>query len=402
MFLGIPIEFYFFALILLFVALFHNHVLKTALIGLAIVSLYKIGYAEFKTGTGINGFAGHLVHEWVIITNLLCLLVGFALLSNHFERSNVTDTISVILPNGWQGAFVLLAFVFFISSFLDNIVAAIIGATIASRLFKRKVHIGYLAAIVAASNAGGSGSVVGDTTTTMMWLAGVPPIEVLHGYIAAFVALFVSGYFAAKQQHSYQPIIRSDKSKNNIDWGRIFIVFFILITAIITNVVVNIKFNHLADYFPFIGVSVWIALFILVPLRKPDWSVIPGAFKGSIFLLALVLTASMMPVEKLPPASWYSTFGLGFLSSVFDNIPLTALGIKQDNYDWGVLAYAVGYGGSMIWFGSSAGVAVANLFPEAKSVGRWVKEGWHVTLAYIIGFAAIMLIWGWNPIPIPK
>ena len=402
MFLGIPIEFYFFALILLFVALFHNHVLKTALIGLAIVSLYKIGYAEFKTGTGINGFAGHLVHEWVIITNLLCLLVGFALLSNHFERSNVTDTISVILPNGWQGAFVLLAFVFFISSFLDNIAAAIIGATIASRLFKKKVHIGYLAAIVAASNAGGSGSVVGDTTTTMMWLAGVPPIEVLHGYIAAFVALLVSGYFAAKQQHSYQPIIRSDKSKNNIDWGRIFIVFFILITAIITNVVVNIKFNHLADYFPFIGVSVWIALFILVPLRKPDWSVIPGAFKGSIFLLALVLTASMMPVEKLPPASWYSTFGLGFLSSVFDNIPLTALGIKQDNYDWGVLAYAVGYGGSMIWFGSSAGVAVANLFPEAKSVGRWVKEGWHVTLAYIIGFAAIMLIWGWNPIPIPK
>ena len=402
MFLGIPIEFYFFALILLFVALFHNHVLKTALIGLAIVSLYKIGYAEFKTGTGINGFADHLVHEWVIITNLLCLLVGFALLSNHFERSNVTDTISVILPNGWKGAFVLLAFVFFISSFLDNIAAAIIGATIASRLFKKKVHIGYLAAIVAASNAGGSGSVVGDTTTTMMWLAGVPPIEVLHGYIAAFVALFVSGYFAAKQQHSYQPIIRSDKSKNNIDWGRIFIVFFILITAIITNVVVNIKFNYLADYFPFIGVSVWIALFILVPLRKPDWSLIPGAFKGSIFLLALVLTASMMPVEKLPPASWYSTFGLGFLSSVFDNIPLTALGIKQDNYDWGVLAYAVGYGGSMIWFGSSAGVAVANLFPEAKSVGRWVKEGWHVTLAYIIGFAAIMLIWGWNPIPIPK
>jgi Na+/H+ antiporter NhaD/arsenite permease-like protein len=402
MFLGISIEFYLFALILLFVALFHNHVLKTALIGLAIVSLYKIGYAEFKTGTGINGFASHLVHEWVIITNLLCLLVGFALLSNHFERSNVTDAISVILPNGWQGEFVLLAFVFFTSSFLDNIAAAIIGATIASRLFKKKVHIGYLAAIVAASNAGGSGSVVGDTTTTMMWLAGVPPIEVLHGYIAAFVALFVSGYFAAKQQHSYQPIIRSDKSKNNIDWGRIFIVFFILITAIITNVVVNIKFNNLADYFPFIGVSVWIALFILVPLRKPDWSLIPGAFKGSIFLLALVLTASMMPVEKLPPASWYSTFGLGFLSSVFDNIPLTALGIKQDNYDWGVLAYAVGYGGSMIWFGSSAGVAVANLFPEAKSVGRWVKEGWHVTLAYIIGFAAIMLIWGWNPIPIPK
>ncbi len=400
MFLGIPIEFYLFALILLFVALFHNHVLKTALIGLTVVTIYKIFFAGFKTGVGLNGFIIHLSHEWVIIINLLCLLVGFALLSNHFEKSNITDKISIILPEGWKGSFILLAFVFFISSFLDNIAAAIIGATIASNLFNKKVHIGYLAAIVAASNAGGSGSVVGDTTTTMMWLAGVPPIQVLHGYIAAFVALFVSGYFAAKQQEAYQSIIRGSDSKRDIDWGRIFIVFFILITAVVTNVVVNIKFSDLSDYFPFIGVSVWIALFILIPLRKPDWSIIPGAFKGSIFLLALVLTASMMPVEKLPPASWHSTFGLGFLSAVFDNIPLTELGIKQNGYDWGMLAYCVGYGGSMIWFGSSAGVAVANLFPEAKSVGRWLKEGWHVTFAYIVGFIAIMLIWGWNPMMI--
>ena len=383
MLLGIPIEFHFFAFILLFVALFHNHVLKIALIGLTIVSLYKISFAGFKTGTGISGFTGHLVHEWVIITNLLLLLVGFALLSNHFEKSNVTEVVSTILPKGWQGAFALLAIIFVLSSFLDNIAAAIIGATIASKLFKKKVHIGYLAAIVAASNAGGSGSVVGDTTTTMMWLAGVPPIEVFHGYIAAIMALFVSGYFAAKQQHSYQPLIVSSQSTHNLDYSRVIIVFVILATAIVTNVVVNIKFNHLEDYFPFIGVSVWVALFVMVPLRATDWSVIPGAFKGSIFLLSLVLTASMMPVEKLPLASWFSTFGLGFLSSVFDNIPLTALAIKQDNYDWGVLAYAVGYGGSMIWFGSSAGVEVSNLFPEAKSVYRWVKEGWHVTVAYI-------------------
>ena len=68
----------------------------------------------------------------------------------------------------------------------------------------------------------------------------------------------------------------------------------------------------------------------------------PEAAKGSIFLLSLVLCASMMPVEKLPPASWQSAFGLGFISSVFDNIPLTALALKQDGYDWGFLAYAVG------------------------------------------------------------
>jgi Na+/H+ antiporter NhaD/arsenite permease-like protein len=110
-----------------------------------------------------------------------------------------------------------------------------------------------------------------------------------------------------------------------------------------------------------------------------------------------VTIASMMPVEKLPPASWQATFSLGFISSVFDNIPLTALALKQGGYDWGMLAYAVGYGGSMIWFGSSAGVALSNMYPEAKSVGRWLAAGWHVALGYVAGFLVMLALVGWHP-----
>src|SRR6185503_4709367 len=105
----------------------------------------------------------------------------------------------------------------------------------------------------------------------------------------------------------------------------------------------------------------------------------------------------MMPVEKLPHASWQSSFALGFISSVFDNIPLTALALRQGGFDWGVLAYAVGFGGSMVWFGSSAGVALSNLYPEAKSVGAWLLHGWHVTLAYLVGFLVMLALWGWHP-----
>ena len=54
--------------------------------------------------------------------------------------------------------------------------AAMIGGAMAQQLFRGKVHIAYLAAIVACSNAGGAGSVVGDTTTTMMWIDGVSPL----------------------------------------------------------------------------------------------------------------------------------------------------------------------------------------------------------------------------------
>ena len=83
--------------------------------------------------------------------------------------------------------------IFVLSSFLDNIAAALIGGTIAGAVFRRKLHIGYLAAIVAASNAGGSGSVVGDTTTTMMWIDGVHPLQVIEAYVAAGTAMLIFG-----------------------------------------------------------------------------------------------------------------------------------------------------------------------------------------------------------------
>ncbi len=128
----------------------------------------------------------------------------------------------------------------------------------------------------------------------------------------------------------------------------------------------------------------------------------PETFKGTIFLMALVTAASMMPVERLPTAGWQTAFGLGFVSAVFDNIPLTALALKQGGYDWGFLAYAVGFGGSMIWFGSSAGVALANMYPEARSVGLWLRHGWYVAIAYVVGFIVMFALIGWHPDPMFK
>ena len=394
---GVPMEFVLFGLTLTGVALFHHRVLQVALTGLAVITVYKLAFTGFKAGPGLAGLGTHMAHEWIILTNLLGLLLGFALLSNHFERSKVPEILPRFLPDDWKGAFALLGIVFVMSAFLDNIAAALIGGTMARAVFRGKVHIGYLAAIVAASNAGGSGSVVGDTTTTMMWIDGVSPITVLDAYVAAIVALAISGYVAARQQHAYAPILKDEVGHHEVDWTRLGIVGVILISAILANVVANLKFPAVLDQFPVIGVAVWVAIFATAALRQPDWKLLPDAFKGSVFLLALVTCASMMPVEKLPPASWQATFSLGFISAVFDNIPLTALALKQGGYDWGMLAYAVGYGGSMIWFGSSAGVAISNMYPEAKSVGRWVRHGGHVALAYVIGFMVMLALVGWHP-----
>jgi Na+/H+ antiporter NhaD/arsenite permease-like protein len=393
----VPLEFIFFALVLAGVAMFHLHALKIAVGGAVGIAVYKILVSPFKSGAGLAGFAVHLGHEWVVLVNLLLLLLGFALLAKHFEESQVPALLPAVLPDDWKGCFVLLLLVFVLSAFLDNIAAAMIGGTVARAVFGNRVHIGYLAAIVAASNAGGAGSVVGDTTTTMMWIAGVQPLEVLEAYIAAGVALLVFGIPAAMQQQAHSPIQRNATPGARIDRARLIIVAFILATAVAVNVVVNTRFTAQSDLFPFLGAAVWVAILLAMPLRRPQWSLLPGAFKGSVFLLSLVLCASMMPVEALPAASWPSTMALGFLSAVFDNIPLTALALKQGGYDWGFLAYAVGFGGSMIWFGSSAGVALTGMFPEASSVSQWLRKGWFIPVAYVVGFAALLLINGFQP-----
>jgi Na+/H+ antiporter NhaD/arsenite permease-like protein len=343
------------------------------------------------------GLVQHLASEAIGIINLFALLVGFALLSRHFESSRLPQLLPRALPNDWKGGLTLLAAVFVLSGFLDNIAAAIVGATVARTIYRGRVHLGFLAAIVAASNGGGAGSVIGDTTTTMMWLHGVPPLDVLHGYVAALGAFAVFAIPAALQQQKWSPIQRDADPGVRVDRARLVVVVLVLVGAIAANIYANTLPESRAQEFPFIGATVIGILLLLTPWRRPDWSVLPSAIKGSVFLLSLVLAASMMPVEKLPPAGALTTFGLGFVSAVFDNIPLTKLALEQGGYDWGVLAYAVGFGGSMIWFGSSAGVAVSNLFPEAKSVGQWLRQGWHVAVGYVVGFIVLMAILGWRP-----
>jgi Na+/H+ antiporter NhaD/arsenite permease-like protein len=394
---GIPVDFILFALTLLGVALFHHKTLQVALAGLAAIIVYKLVFTGFKHGAGLAGLGHHMAHEWVTLGNLFLLLMGFALLSRHFEESRIPDEMPALLPDDWKGGVVLLVLVFVLSSFLDNIAAALIGGTVARHVFQGKVHIGYLAAIVAASNAGGSGSVVGDTTTTMMWIAGVSPLAVVEAYVAAVVAMLIFAVPASIQQQRYSPIQKDASKGLKIDPARVFIVAAILIAALAANIIANLKFPALLDTVPVLGVAVWAVILLAAGLRAPDWKVMPETFKGTIFLLALVTAASMMPVEKLPAASWPTALGLGFVSAVFDNIPLTALALKQGGYDWGYLAYAVGFGGSMIWFGSSAGVALSNMYPEAKSVGRWVTQGWPVAVAYVVGFFVMLAVLGWHP-----
>jgi Na+/H+ antiporter NhaD/arsenite permease-like protein len=383
---GIHLEFLFFALTLLSVAIFHKHTMYVALIGLIVILTYKLltvpdfSLIEHLVGTrDVHG-------EWKTLVNLAGLLLGFAVLARHFELSGVPDKLPAFLPDNWTGGLVLLGCIMILSSFLDNIASAMIGGSIALVVYKRKLHLGFLAAIIAASNAGGAGSVVGDTTTTLMWIDGVPAANVLRAYVASLGAFAVFAVFASLKQQKFQPIQKDPTVGVRIDIPTLLIVLVILTATILANV-----------YFGMPALGVWAGILIGAIFRKTPWKQIRTALPGTVFLLSLVTCASLMPVNELPPASWSTALGLGFVSSVFDNIPLTKLCLEQGGYDWGLLAYAVGFGGSMIWFGSSTGVALSNMFPETRSVISYIRYGWYVILAYLVGFFLLLSILGWHP-----
>lgn len=398
--LGAPVEFYLFGLVLLGVAIFHKRALLVSVTGLAVILTYEALFSGFPTGIGGAALANHIAHEWVVVANLILLLIGFEVLANQFEQSNIPDHLPDLLPDNWTGGLMLLAIVFVLSGFLDNIASAILGGVIARHVYERRVSVGFLVAIVASANAGGAGSVIGDTTTTIMWLNGVSPLTVLPAYVAAAAAFAVIGPLGALAQHRFQPILAHDLPGNPLHWRRIWIVVAILAAAVTANILANLL-SEGEEVAPWMGLALWAAILVTSRVAKPDWSVIRPAAKGAVFLAALVLSASLMPVKGLPDPSWPSALTLGVLSSVFDNIPLTVMALKQGGYDWAILAYAVGFGGSMVWFGSSAGVALTNDYPEGRSVLRWLKEGWFVPIAYVVGFFAMLLVTGWNPAPVP-
>lgn len=392
---GIKLDFVIFGVTLTLIAL--KEQLKLDNRDIALGGLSLVLSHQLYMGTDL---VGHLIHdhgdgrEILGMGNIGGLLLGFPVMSKCFEYFGLGKLLPSILPDDWKGPAVLLIFITGLSAFLDNIAAALIGLAIAKQVFAGRLTVGFVAAIVACSNAGGAPSVVGDTTTTMMWIKGASPLDVLHAGVGTLGAGMIIIYFGAKQQDKHQRILKDPAdgfSRVDLKWEYARVVFLALAGCIVGNVLIGLP-----------AVGLWIGLIVgafLLGFAKMPLNETAHAVRETVFILALVAMAGLMPVKELPAASAAITFCHGVVSAVFDNIPLTKLCLQQGGYDWGVLAFAVGFGGSMTWFGSSAGVAVCGekQFPAAKNLGAWLKQGWFIPVGYVVGYALMIGILGWSP-----
>ena len=112
-------------------------------------------------------------------------------------------------------------------------------------------------------------------------------------------------------------------------------------------------------------------------------------------------------IARTPAASAISavarSYAVTTANGLFDYSTALARARFEDGAYWrlvavkNVLAFLLIGSGAYIF--RSAGVALANMYPEAKSVGAWLKGGWHVTVAYVIGFFFMLWMLGWHPDP---
>ncbi|MDQ6860912.1 MAG: hypothetical protein M3032_07135 [Verrucomicrobiota bacterium] len=92
---NVPVDFVLFGLLLVGVAIFHERTLRVALLGLGAILLHKVAFPD----TGLAALVSHFGHDWVVLVNLLCLLIGFP-----FSRITSNAVTSPRISRSFSGA----------------------------------------------------------------------------------------------------------------------------------------------------------------------------------------------------------------------------------------------------------------------------------------------------------
>lgn len=329
-------------------------------------------------------YLGHLgePHRFHLLWNLAAILPGFALVSYYFEHSGAAAGIARSRLARTDAR--ILWCVFFLSTVLDNIAAAMIGATVVAGVYGRHPPFKLIVAIVMASNLGGAPSPVGDTTTVMIFLADVCPVtDLFKGLVAVIPVQFLLTVWASRhaekrlsdeqiRDRAEREAERSDRELHvphrkhlSVSWRGMWPLLG----------VVGLLVGNVADH-PALGLWAGMLLGLAIGRIRLNGKELLRAVPNAAFLVTLVATAELLPLDEVKPFLNRMTRDelailLGLKSAWLDNIPLTAVALSIGGFGWGLLAYCVGVGGSSLWFGSSAGVAVGQTFPEAHDTKKW-------------------------------
>ena len=376
--------------------------------------------------TGDHALVGQQLDESISSTaRIVFFLIGAMTIVEVIDAHNGFEVITSLIRTRKQATLMwLVAFVtFFLSAILDNLTTTIVMISLMKKLLdKQSDRLFFAAMIVIAANAGGAWSVIGDVTTTMLWIGGqITPLAIIEGVFLASLVNLVVPLLVMSFRLRGQTIVSApepaDEGPRPSTFERNLI--FYLGLAILIMVPVFKTVTHLP---PFMGMLFGLGILWLVgelvhrskedeekkrltlahALTRIDMSSI-------VFFIGILLAVATLEhahvLEML--AKWLdASVGrqdvivvlLGLVSAIVDNVPLVAASMGMyslgqyppDSFLWEFMAYCAGTGGSILIIGSAAGVAAMGL--EKINFIWYVKRiSGLALLGYLAGVAAYLV-----------
>lgn len=382
--------------------------------------LEKLGNSEHPNREYL--IDGQLLHAVSEIAQILFFLMGamtivelvdahegFALVTNLIRTRK---TVTLLWAVSWL--------TFFLSAVLDNLTTTIVLVSLLRKLVHehqlRKLFVGV---VIIAANAGGAWSVIGDVTTTMLWVKhriGTVECSTQLFLASAFCLLVPLLVLSRRMQGELPAQAASDKrhvDKNLEPWHQV--LFLTLGLAGLLSVPFFKSITHLP---PFLGMMLALGMLwlvsefvshtmdertrtstgVLAALRRVDMASILFFLGILLAVSALAATGLLGNLAKYLDATMPSHIAvatiIGLVSAVVDNVPLVAAGIEmyalpENDPFWIMLAYCAGTGGSCLIIGSAAGVAAMGLehidfLWYARNIAPWALLGYFAgIIAYL-------------------
>ena len=390
---------------------YHINKAKPALfIGTFIFML--IGFYYF-----INGMDTEPLHHEIKLLILeiaeifFFLLVAMTYIEALIER-NVFHTLKYNLVSkgySYKKLFWLTGIIaFFLSPIADNLTTALILSTVLITIEKKNVQFLVPGAIniVVAANAGGAWSPFGDITTLMAWTAGKGNfLDFMFLFPAAIVGWLITAYllsmFVPKDAPAFDA--NNEKKETILQGGKPIIALGIF--TIFCAVMAHQLFHLPAMWGMMFGLSLLkLYSYVLKKVNKVDIRIYNSLSKIEndtlLFFFGILAAVGSLHfigfldlAAKLYESAGATTvnIGVGFLSAIVDNIPVMSAVLKS-NPDmgidqWMLVTLTAGIGGSLISFGSAAGVGVMGKLRGIYTFSAHIKYSWTILVGYIASIA---------------
>jgi Na+/H+ antiporter NhaD/arsenite permease-like protein len=397
------------------IALEHKIALSKSAVALFIGIILWIIVSIVHGETALEGLTHTAGDIFSIIVFLLAAMSLVEVLVHYKFFDLIRGKIFALKLTEKKQFIVISSIAFILSAFLDNLTTTIVMIQISRKFFKGENMIRAAACIIISANAGGAFSPIGDVTTIMLWFAGkFSALELIsRGILPATVLglvsmlIMVRGIKGETIDSSNEIITSLTKSEK--------IIIIITLLSFMFPVLMN-----LVNLPPYMGLLLGLALVWLTiditkqisnrqthleasldeMMRKTD---IPS-LKFFIGILFAVAALGELGVLKIMADYLYGSnpggavvvggnIGLGFLSAILDNVPLTAMAIEILPTEipslWVLLALTAGTGGSLLVIGSAAGVVAMGMVKEL-SFTKYFKVAFFPAL---VGYLAAIAVW---------